>query len=417
MRSEHLLLEESPELAPAPQPALLSRGERRRVESLKRRLLFAITVPPLALALIVALITRPDSKALRVPSPAEIGAGGKPVTYLVMTVRSDDLSRQADTLTLFTLGGGAKPYALMIPPSALTEIPGYGFDAVSKSLSFGRVPLADVTVENLVGVRVDHTMVIDNAAMARLVDRIGGVRIVVPSDLFQDDGAGRLVPVFSAGEQRFNGKRAVAYLTFQAPDETELSRLARAQQLWEAILARYPGDRSGTLAKLVAGLGGGLQGDESASRFAVFMASFGSVNPAERTFDVVPVTPVGSADEQGAFKVEPDELQALVGRYVPGSAAGDRVRLQLLNGNGTPEAGVAVAQKLIPQGFWLVDSGNARSFEFAETKIIVYVNDEETMAAAEKVRRLLGVGQIELSRSLHTSIDVTVVIGKDFRAA
>ncbi len=393
---------------------LLSRGERRRVESLKRRLLFAIVVPPLAIALILAVVTRPDSSSVRVPSPAEIGAAGKPVTYLVMTVRSDDLSRQADTLTLFTLGGGAKPYALMIPPSALTEIPGYGFDTVSKSLSFGRIPLADVTVENLAGVRVDHAMVIETTALARLVDRLGGVQIDVPANLFADDGAGRLVPVFSTGSQRFNGKRAVAYLTFQAPDETELSRLARAQQLWEAVLGVGRGNRSATIAKLIPGLGG-LDGTQAASRFAMFLASFASVPAAERTFDVVPVTPVASGGEQGAFKVEDVQLRALVGKYLGGVTA-ERSRLQLLNGNGTPEAGAAVAQKLIPEGFWLVDSGNARSFDFAETKIIVYVNDAETMAAAEKVRRLLGVGQIELSRSLHTSIDVTVVIGKDFRA-
>lgn len=406
-----------PELEPAPRPALTSRAERRRVESLKRRLLLAIFVPPLAVAGLVALITQPDEAANRVPPVAALSRP-RPVTYLVMTVRSDDLSRQADTMTLFSLGGGTA-YALQIPPSALTEIPGYGFDAIAKSLSFGRLPLADVTVENLLGARVDHTHTIDDAALARLIDRIGGIRVRVASNLLQSDGQGRLVPVFAAGEQKLSGKRAVTYMTFQAPNETELSRLARAQQVWEGIFARYPGDRSEQLEKLVAGLGGGLDGDAGTARFAHFIAGFAAAAPAARTYDVVPVTPIGGAEEQAAFRVEDVDLVALVGRHLSGSrtSAGPRPRLQLLNGNGTPEAGAAVAQRLVPHGFWLVDSGNARSFDFAETKIIIYLNDADTMSAAEEVRRLLGVGQIELSRSAHTSIDVTVVIGKDFRAA
>lgn len=413
-------LEEIPDVEAAPPPAIASRRGRRRVEALKRRLFIGVVVVPLAIALPVAVVTRDGPTGQNAPSPSDIGADGKPVTYLVMTVRSDDLSRQADTLTLFSLGGRERPYALMIPPNALTEIPGYGFDAIAKSLSFGRIPLADVTVENLIGVHVDHTEVIDDTALARLVDRIGGIRVQISANLLQSDGAGRLVPVFGAGEHRLSGKRAVAYLRYQGQDETELSRLAREQQVWEAMFSGFEGERSAGLAKLVSGLGRGLEGDDAPGEFARFLAAFASLKQNQRTFDVVPVTPVGSGDEQGAFRVEESELGALVGKYLSRSATAPqsaRSRLQLLNGNGTPEAGIAVAQRLVPAGFWVVDSGNARSFGFTRTKIIVYTDDAETMAAAQKARRLLGVGEIELSRSPHISIDVTVVIGKDFRAA
>jgi hypothetical protein len=86
-----------------------------------------------------------------------------------------------------------------------------------------------------------------------------------------------------------------------------------------------------------------------------------------------------------------------------------------LNGNGTPEAGVAVAARLIPAGFRLVDSGNARSFDFAVTKIVVYANDADAIAMAEHIKDLLGAGEIEVARRPQTSIDVTVVIGKDYK--
>src|SRR5438093_9132654 len=330
-----------------------TRRDRRRARITRRRVAMAAVLVPLVIAAAVTGINRAGRHGARQRPPEAIGAGAKPVTYLVMTVRAGDLSRQADTLTVFTIGGGAQPYALLIPSNTLTEIPGYGFDSAGRALSFGRVPLAVVTVENILGVRVDHTAVIDDGALARLVDRIGGVRIAVPSNLFASNGQGTLVPVFAAGTQSMNGKQAMRYLTYQGPDETELSRLAREQQIWEAIFARYTGDAAGGLARKVAGLGEAIDGDAGAAALGRYLAAFASVGASARTYDDLSVTPVGGGGSEEAFRVNADQLAAQVSRFMAHSITGTapRPRLQLLNGNGTPEAGVAVASMLIPAGF------------------------------------------------------------------
>lgn len=396
-----------------------SRRQRRRARLLKRRLRLALIIVPLVLTVgLVGLSRLGGGGATK--GAAGGAEAGKPATYLVMTVRTGDLSGQADTLTLFHAGAGAKPYVLLIPASTLTEIPGYGFDIAGRALSFGRIPLAELAVENMVGVRIDHTAVFDGPAIARLVDRAGGIEVDVAGDLFQADKRGRFVPVFTAGRARFDGKRALRYLTFEGQDETELSRLARQQQIWEALFARFAGSRSDDLADAVAGLGSGVDGDRPVAEFGRFLATFAASGSKDRTYDVMPVTPVGGDGPAGeAFRLDVESLAAQIngffGRMLLGG--GDRPRLQLLNGNGTPEAGIAVAQRLIPAGFYLVDTGNARSFNFARTKIVIYSREAEAQAMAERLRKLLKLGEIEIGLRPQTSVDVTVVIGKDFRTS
>jgi len=343
-----------------------------------------------------------------------IGGPAAPTTLLLMTTRTPDHSRPADTLTLFSVGGGQQPFVLLIPSQTLTEIPGYGFDVVGNAMSFGRVPLASIAVSNMLGIRIDHTVVIDDSAVAAAVDKIGPITVDVPSNLFAAQG-GELVPVFSAGSQQMNGKQAVRYLTYQGPNETELSRLAREQQIFDAVFAKA----GSGLAQVIGSMP--VEGDTGAGELGRLLAAVSAAPQSARTYDVVPVQPVGAGGDEGAFKVTSADLDVEVGKFLSASRTGvtpgTHPRLQLLNGNGRPEAGVSVAQRLIPAGFRIVDSGNARSFDFAKTKIIVYANDDASMAVAQQVRKLLGVGEIEVAARSQTSVDVTVVIGKDVRTA
>jgi LCP family protein required for cell wall assembly len=331
-----------------------------------------------------------------------------------MTVRDGDLSGQADTLALFAMGGGVQPYVMLIPSGALTDIPGYGFDMAGRALSFGRVPLADISVENMLGVRVDHTAVLDQSSLAALVDSIGGIDVSVKDNLFSTDAEGRLVPVFSAGPHHMNGKTAQRYLAYQGSQESELSRLDRQQQIWEAIFTR---GRSGALAKSVAKLGDKVDGDVTPADAASFLGAFAAFSPGQRTYDDLPVSQAGGGDQQ-AFKVNDADVDQQVMHFLDGLrtwTVGLRPRLQLLNGNGVPEVGATVASKLVPAGFHVVDTGNSRTFDYATTKILVYENDASAIQLARTIRRLLGVGEIEMERRPQTGIDVTVVMGRDLK--
>jgi polyisoprenyl-teichoic acid--peptidoglycan teichoic acid transferase len=383
---------------------------------MRRRVIASLTAVAVVAVIGGAGLARRGSKAPPRRAGNAAAVASKPTTMLVMTVRAGDVSGQADTLALFSFGGAAQPFVMLIPSGTLTDIPGYGFDIAGRALSFGRVGLATVSVENMIGVRVDHTVVLDQSSLASLVDKMGGIKVTVKQALYAPDSQGRLVPVFSAGAQSFDGRKTVKYLTYQGAQETELARLERQQDVWEGIFAQ-PG--SADMKTMFSSMEDKVDGDVSAADAGAFLASFAAVPAAGRTYDGLPVSAAGAADDQ-AFKIEEDDLNAQVQHYLAAErtwTVGPRPRLQLLNGNGAPEAGVSVAEKLVPAGYFLVDTGNSRSFDFGMTQIVVYSDDAASMKMAQQIRTLLGRGEITVDRRPQTGVDVTVVIGRDLKSA
>jgi len=104
----------------------------------------------------------------------------------------------------------------------------------------------------------------------------------------------------------------------------------------------------------------------------------------------------------------------LSGSVAEGVTPGARPRLEIRNGNGVPESGERVAALLVPAGMNIVVTGNAPSFTYNSTRVVVYGDDAASLALARKIRDLLGVGDVEVGTRGQTIVDVTIVVGKDF---
>jgi hypothetical protein len=112
----------------------------------------------------------------------------------------------------------------------------------------------------------------------------------------------------------------------------------------------------------------------------------------------------------GVFRADPEQVtDALVAAF--GGPAEEAVPVIVLNGNGVPGIGEAVAEKLLPGGFRVAVAQHAPDFDHPETLIVVGSPDD--VALAERVRDLLGVGSVSVSVGSGIA-PVTVVIGKDF---
>jgi hypothetical protein len=81
----------------------------------------------------------------------------------------------------------------------------------------------------------------------------------------------------------------------------------------------------------------------------------------------------------------------------------------VLNGSGAPSAAERVAERLLPAGFRVVVSSDA---EVSPTTAIV-ASTRANGKAAERVRDVLGVGEVTVSRVPSGLAEVTVVIGED----
>ena len=92
-------------------------------------------------------------------------------------------------------------------------------------------------------------------------------------------------------------------------------------------------------------------------------------------------------------------------------SADDRILVEVLN--GTEQQGLARlgTRKLRRQGLDVVFFGN--SDKTADSTLVVARRG--TRNAAERVREALGIGTVEVQTDTLRRVDVTVILGRDFR--
>ncbi|MEU6244506.1 LCP family protein [Streptomyces sp. NPDC047024] len=98
------------------------------------------------------------------------------------------------------------------------------------------------TVEQLTGLRVDHTVVVDFKGFASLTQVVGGVKVCLPNDVYQKDlnpnRATRGTLLFPKGEQTVAGKQALDYVRLRhgIGDGSDIGRIKRQQAFIASLL-------------------------------------------------------------------------------------------------------------------------------------------------------------------------------------
>lgn len=306
---------------------------------------------------------------------------------------------------------------LFVPATTVADVPGHGLLQVGRAYAFGQGPLLEATLDNLLGIHLDQSVSVSRQGWASLFTRVGGFQVDLPERLVSEAPDGTRQVRFQPGPQFLDGPRLAELLTFRQPGEAELGRLPRAQRVLAGLFGALGADPDLLEAVFADGApmldtGAPTGAPEDLVRSLAQDAAAGTLE-----FRTLPVSPIGSGDDS-SYRPDAARVAALVAdRFaasVPeaGPAAGRRLRI--LNGNGVPGVGQQVAQRLLPAGFRVVLTGNADSFAYDETRIVVHGDDDQHIAAAERVRALLGVGRIERSGTPQSVVDITVVVGHDF---
>jgi LCP family protein required for cell wall assembly len=145
-------------------------------------------------------------------------------------------------------------YYLSIPRDLWVEIPGHGTNRVNTAYQIGGSALALRTVRQLVGIPIDHVVVVDFTRFQELIDRIGGIDITVPRPIQSNRFECPLSASecaswdgwrFAKGPQHMDGRRALVYSRIREnrldPSENDLTRAERQQQVAQAIADKLVG--------------------------------------------------------------------------------------------------------------------------------------------------------------------------------
>ncbi len=161
-------------------------------------------------------------------------------TILIMGVdiREDDVGR-SDTLMVATIDPKYDQASILsIPRDTRVRIYGYGFDKINAAYAYGGEPLAEKTVENFLGIDIDHYIIVNVHSFVKIIDAIGGVDIYVPKRMYYedpwDDDGGLVIDLYP-GHQHMDGKTAVTYVRYR-DSEGDIGRVQRQQQFMEACM-------------------------------------------------------------------------------------------------------------------------------------------------------------------------------------
>jgi LCP family protein required for cell wall assembly len=131
---------------------------------------------------------------------------------------------RADTLMLIRAGGGAFR-KLSIPRDAFAEIPGQAPQKINAAFAFGGAALQIRTIEQFLGIEIDHVAIVDFTGFEDLIDAVGGVKVDVPEKLCADisggagGGQGGVTLRLGKGENTLDGEKALAYSRIRKPSE------------------------------------------------------------------------------------------------------------------------------------------------------------------------------------------------------
>ncbi len=296
------------------------------------------------------------------------------------------------------------------------------------------------TVEQLTGLRVDHTMVINFAGFAAMTSAVDGVQVCVPQDIYQGDlnpnqsSKGKLV--FAKGLQDVSGTKALDYVRLRhgIGDGSDIGRMQRQQAFLSSLIKKVQGEGFSptTLLPLAEAATKSLTVDpglDSAPKLLSFAMSLKGIDLKNIQF----ITTPWKFDGSRVALVHPD-VDALwatmkADRTLSGQNAGGKVTakptptvsappsvdgsgISVAVYNGTTSGGLAAkaAQTLQTDGFNVTGTATASTQDHATT-LIEYGSQHQQ--GAEALAKLFPGSQLVPT----ATSGINLVLGQDYAGA
>jgi LCP family protein required for cell wall assembly len=155
---------------------------------------------------------------------------------------SSCLPSRADTLMVVHAGGGSFS-KISIPRDTLASIPGEGDQRINAAYAFGGAALQIKTVEDFLGIDINHVVILDFEGFADFIDSIGGVTVNLPapvkSKISGGSSNGGITLKLERGENHLDGQQALALArtreNLKDPSEDDTDRARRQQLILQGI--------------------------------------------------------------------------------------------------------------------------------------------------------------------------------------
>ncbi|MEN6411700.1 MAG: LCP family protein [Veillonellales bacterium] len=393
------------------------------------------------------------------------------VNILVMGVdqRDGDVGR-SDTLFVLTVDTKNKSVSMLsVPRDTRVKIPGHGWDKINHAYAMGGHKLSMKAVEGLLGINMDHYVLININGFKKIVDAIGGVDIDVEKRMYYTDpydDNGGLVINLKPGLQHMDGETAIQYVRYR-DEEGDIGRVQRQHKFMKAVLKEIASPSIiPKIPTIIKEVSSAVITDMSTGQMLSMAQIVNDAYQQGLRTDMVPGKPayiddvsywlpdlvalrqhmaqtLGAAmDEKfvGATQREAAEYQSSIPKEMkvvevpkavqppkapvepakpktgtpvsppqPASSLA-KVRVDVLNASGIDGAGARMASLLREQGFEVAGVSNSA----AAYKSTVVISNTTDTAVINRLRGLPFPYALQITKDDSKSTQATVVIGKDY---
>jgi len=201
--------------------------------------------------------------------------------------------------------------------------------------------------------------------------------------------------LFAKGSISLNSSQLWSFISGTSDSEDPVSRAARQQAFWKGWMASAPS---------VGASSDGINDYLSA------------LSKDQVTYQILPVAEVAGGDGQPSrLRLSPGVSGAQAVSSIvplPEGSPGRRPKLRVVDGTGQLDAAQGAAVVLAAGGGQVDIIGNSRLFGFKKTQIVYY--DDSQKSAAERMRDVLGLGEIIQSTQANSALDLNITIGEDY---
>jgi len=341
--------------------------------------------------------------------------------------------QRTDTIILVHVSPrNRKAVMVSIPRDLKVDIPGHGTNKINAAYAFGGPALLVKTIEQNLGVPINHYAEVDFAGFLKVVDAVGGVRLCNQTGHRLDDRFANLH--MDPGCHEMSGVQALAFVRARHID-SDFGRIGRQQQFLRAVMEKV--SSTGNLINL-----------PKLVKIANIVSDHMKTDDTLRTRDAISlVRRIGKLDSDSVdmrvYPSGPDGLSYVTARpeapILMKAIANDAtqlppvglpngkgitladLRLTVLNGSGVQGAAAQAADGLRAYGLRIVQTGNA-SKPTGQQSTLTY---PAAMAQQAKLLSALLGDQVRLVRSDGASTDgassgagvLTLTVGSSFRIA
>lgn len=288
---------------------------------------------------------------------------------------------------------------------------------VQQLLKEGRIEDLKSAINDSIGIEVDHYILVN---VFDLVEKIGGVLVNIPENISFPDINTDVTVLLEKGEKNLSGDLAISYLHYISGEGESILHVSDQQDVYLSILDKLMAKKSySEIANEMQLISEYFASDFSVEELISLGSSMTKLQESKIFKDKTLPIIVAEIDGNNYHVPQPEKITEIFGEFEPiiSPEEKEKSNIIILNGCGSPGIANSAGNKL-QDDFQIVEIGNAASFQYTETKIIVTSFKISVIEDAISIRELLGVGKIvtdgSLSEQFRQKADIVIIIGSDY---